>query len=193
VRESAFGEGETDPWTLARAAFRRNRVQTNKLAFDAGAMINILGKARVGLVSTAINAPEFRVANDPADETLFGAPAVLRLPRTLRAGVAAQPVGMLTIAADYDLRATPTLIPGGRSRQFSFGVEGRFPLFAVRAGVFRDLAAVDPHWAYSAGFGIGLNVISVNASALFSSEGGLSLSSTNRRDLGAAVDVRVRF
>ncbi len=193
VRESAFAEGETDPWNLARRAFRRNRVQTNKLAFDAGAMVNVLGKVRAGLVSTAINEPEFRVAADPADPTLFGAPAVFRLPRTLRAGIAAQPIGMLTIAADYDLRAIPTLVPGARSRQFSFGVEGRLPLFAIRAGVLRDTAAVDPHWAYSAGIGIGLNVISVNASVVFSSEGGLSLSSTNRRDLGAGVDARVRF
>lgn len=193
VRESAFGEGETDPWSLARRAFRRNRVQTNKVAFDAGAMVNILGKVRAGLVSTAINEPEFRVAADPADPTLSGAPAVLRLPRTLRAGIAAQPIGMLTVAADYDLRATPTLVPGARSRQFSFGIEGRLPLFAIRGGVFRDIAAVDPHWAYSAGVGIGLNVISLNAAAVFSPEGGLSLSSTNRRDLGAAVDARVRF
>jgi hypothetical protein len=193
VRESAFEEGETDPWTLARRAFRENQVRTNKLAFDAGAMVNVLGKVRVGLVSTAINEPEFRVANDPSDPTLFGAPAVLRLPRTLRAGIAAQPIAMLTLAADYDLRATPTLVPGARSRQFSFGVEAKLPLFAIRGGIFRDTAATDAHWAYAAGIGIGLNVVSVNASVVFSSEGGLSLSSTNRRDLGAAVDARVRF
>jgi hypothetical protein len=193
VREGAFQENDTDPWTLARRAFRENEVSTNKLALDAGVMVNILGKVRAGLVSTAINEPEFRVASSPTDPTLFGAPATLKLPRTLRAGVAAQPIGMLTVAADYDLRATPTLVPGARSRQFSFGAELKLPLFAVRGGVFRDTAAVDPHWAYSAGVGVGFNVVSINASVVLSSEGGLSLSSTNRRDIGAALDARVRF
>ena len=117
----------------------------------------------------------------------------LRLPRTLRAGIAAEPVGLLTVAADYDLRETDTLVPGGRSRQFSVGAELKLPLFAIRAGTFRDSAAPDPHWAYSAGFGLGLKKLSVNAAVVFSSEGGLSLSSTNRRDVGASLDARLRF
>jgi hypothetical protein len=33
----------------------------------------------------------------------------------------------------------------------------------------------------------------LNASVVFSSEGGLSLSSTNRRDVGAALDLRVKL
>ena len=193
LHENLFEETETDPIELARRALKENGVTTSKFAFDAGAMVNILGKVRVGLVSTAINEPEFRVANDPTKPDLVGAPATIRLPRTLRAGVAAQPIGMLTLAADYDLRETPTLIPGGGSRQLALGVEARFPLFALRAGTFRDSAAPDPHWAYSAGIGVGLKMLSVNAAFLFSSEGGLSLSSTNRRDVGAAVDARLRF
>jgi hypothetical protein len=100
---------------------------------------------------------------------------------------------MFTIAADYDLRRTDTLVPGGQSRQFSVGAEVRLPVFALRAGTFRDSAAPDPHWAYSAGFGLGIKKLSVNAAIVFSSEGGLSLSSTNRRDVGAALDGRLRF
>jgi hypothetical protein len=193
LRQSVFDTSSSDPAGLARDAFNENERQTNRLAFDAGAMVNILGKVRVGLVSTAINEPEFDVARDPTRPSLIGAPASLRLPRTLRAGVAGEPIGMLTIAADYDLRETDTLVPGGKSRQFSFGAELKLPLFALRAGTFRDSAAPDPHWAYSAGFGLGLNKLSVNAAVVFSSEGGLSLSSTNRRDVGAALDARLRF
>ena len=63
----------------------------------------------------------------------------------------------------------------------------------MRAGTFRDIAAPDPHWAYSARIGLGLKTLSVNASVVFSSEEGLSLSSTNRRDVGAAFDARLRF
>jgi hypothetical protein len=193
VRQSVFEVSSSDPAAVARDAFRGNGTDTSRLAFDAGAMVNILGKVRVGLVSTAINEPEFDVARDPARPSLTGAPATLRLPRTLRAGIAAAPIGLLTIAADYDLRATDTLVPGGKSRQFSFGAELKLPLFAIRAGTFRDSEAPDPHWAYSAGFGLGLKKLSVNAAVVFSSEGGVSLSSTNRRDVGASLDARLRF
>lgn len=193
VRQSVFDVSSSDPAALARDALRENGRDTSRVAFDAGAMVNILGKVRVGLVSTAINEPEFDVARDPTRPSLIGAPAALRLPRTLRAGVAAAPIGLLTVAADYDLRATDTLLPGGKSRQFSFGAELKLPLFAIRAGTFRDSEAPDPHWAYSAGFGLGLKMLSVNAAIVFSSEGGLSLSSTNRRDVGASLDARFRF
>jgi len=193
VRSGVFDEGSSDPAGLARQALKENPQDTSRFAFDVGGMVNILGKARVGLVSTAVNEPKFNVKNDPADPSLAGAPSTIRLPRTLRAGVAVEPVGLLTVAADYDLHETDTLVPGGRSRQFSVGAEVRFPFFAVRAGTFRDSGAPDPHWAYSAGFGLGLNKLSLNAAVVFSSEGGLSLSSTNRRDVGAALDARLRF
>ncbi len=193
VRVGIFDVRDSDPATLARDALKRNARETGRFAFDVGAMVNVVGKARVGLVSTAINEPEFPVSSDPAAPGLAGAPSSLRLPRTLRAGVAAQPIGMITVAADYDLRQTDTLLPGGGSRQLALGMELKLPLFAIRGGAFRDRAAPDPHWAYSAGFGVGLKALSVNAAVVFSSEGGLSLSSTNRRDVGAAVDARVRF
>ena len=193
VRSGLFDEGSSDPAGLARKALKENGRDTGRFAFDVGGMVNILGKARVGLVSTAVNEPEFRVKNDPADPTLAGAPATIRLPRTLRAGVAAEPVGALTVAADYDLRETDTLVPGGRSRQFSRGSRGPVPpLRGARRHLPRQRAP-DPHWAYSAGFGLGLNKLSLNAAVVFSSEGGLSLSSTNRRDVGAVARRRLRF
>jgi F plasmid transfer operon protein TraF len=187
TQRGVFDTEGSDPADLLREAFDENERESQKFALDVGAMVNLLGKVRVGLVSTAVNEPEFDVADVP------GAPPALRLPRTLRAGVAVTPIGMLTVAADYDLMETDTLRPGGSSRQLSGGVELKLPLFAVRAGAFRDSAAPDPHWAYAAGFGLGLKALSVNASVVFSSEGGLSFSSTDRRDVGAAVDVRLRL
>lgn len=193
--ERIFDADVSDPIALARRAFDHNRMSTNKLAFDLGAMVNIAGVARVGVVSTAINQPEFDVRQDAtgADPTLTGAPRTIRLPRTLRAGAAVQPVGVLLVAVDYDLRETDTLVPGGKSRQLSGGLELKLPLFAIRAGAFRDSGAVDPHWAYSAGFGLGLKMLSINAAVVFSTEGGTSLTSTNRRDLGGSLDARFRF
>jgi len=192
LRRGVFETEESDPAELLREAFEENARETARVTFDAGAMLNLLGKVRIGLVATAINEPEFEVARVPE------APAVVRLPRTARLGVAVQPIGMLTVAADLDLEESDTLTRDengapGKSRQLSGGAELKLPLFAIRAGAFRDLSAPDPHWAYAVGFGLGLKILSVNAAAVFSSEGGLSLSSTNRRDVGAALDARFRF
>ncbi|MBC8645858.1 MAG: conjugal transfer protein TraF [Thermoanaerobaculia bacterium] len=187
TRRGVFDTEDSDPATLLREAFDENARETDKLAYDVGAMLNLAGKLRVGLVGAALNEPEFDLAELPA------APASVRLPRTVRAGVAVQPIGMLTVAADYDLEASETLLPGGKSRQLSGGVEVKLPFFAVRAGAFRDSEAPDPHWAYTAGVGLGLKILSINAAVVFSSEGGLSFSSTERRDVGAAVDARLRF
>jgi len=192
-KQSAFDISSTDPVDLAREALKHNATDTSKFTFDLGAMVNILGIARIGLTSTAINEPKFAVANNPNEPTLAGAPATIKLPRTLRAGAAVQPIGALTIAVDYDLKATDVLIPGGRSQQLAAGAEFKFPLFAIRAGAFRDTAAPDAHWGFSAGFGLGLRAVSLNAAVMLSTESGLSLSSTNRRDIGAGVDARVRF
>lgn len=193
LRRGVFDEDVSDPVAISRRAFDENRRDSNKFAFDAGAMVNLAGKVRVGLVSTAINEPEFEVARDATNPVLLGAPKVYRIPRTLRAGVAVTPIGLLLIAVDYDLRETDTLLPGGHSRQLAAGVELKLPFFALRAGTFRDSAAPDPHWAYSAGIGLGLKMLSVNAAVVFSTEGGTSLSSTDRRDLGGALDARIRF
>src|SRR5262249_43033864 len=108
-------------------------------------------------------------------------------------GAAVQPIGALTIAVDYDLKATDVLIPGGRSQQLALGSEFKFPLFAIRAGAFRGTAPPGSPWALSGGFRLGLKAVPLNAAVILSTESGLSLSSTNRRDVGAGLDARVRF
>jgi hypothetical protein len=193
VSERAFDFDTSNPIEQLRRAFDENARRTDRFAFDAGAMVNLAGKLRFGLVTTALNEPSFAVKRDANDPRLAGAPRELTLPRTLRAGAAFTPISALTVAIDGDLIATDTLLPGGKSRQLSAGLEVRLPLFAVRAGTFRDFSAPDPHWAYSAGIGLGVSRLSVNAAVVLSTYQGLSLSSANQRDLGAAVDARFRF
>ena len=48
-------------------------------------------------------------------------------------------------------------------------------------------AALDPHWAYSAGFGLHLPFLSVSGAIVLSTYQGLSLASANQRDIGAAL------
>jgi len=193
VSESVFGADLGNPLDVVRRALKQNAKDTDRFTFDAGAMVNILGKLRVAVVSTSINEPSFSVKQDSSNPQLEGAPDSLKLPRTLRAGAAFEPISALTIAVDGDLAPSSTLVPGGKSQQISAGAEVRLPLFAIRAGAFRDVAAPDPHWAYSAGFGIGLPWLSVNGSIVLSTYNGLSLSSANQRDVGAAFDARFRF
>ncbi|HSS44540.1 MAG TPA: conjugal transfer protein TraF [Thermoanaerobaculia bacterium] len=188
-----FAADVSSPLAILRRALRENVERTNRFAVDAGALVNILGKVRVGIVSTALNAPTFSVKRDPGNPELLGAPDALRLPRTLRAGAEFAPIGPLTVAVDGDLIRTETLVPGARSQQLSGGLELRLPLFAVRVGAFRDFAAIDPHWAVSAGFGIGLPVVSVDAAFVASTHGGPSLSASNQRDIGASFSTRFRF
>jgi hypothetical protein len=191
--QSVFDVDFGNPMSVARNALSGNPVDTGRFTFDAGAMVNLLGFARVGIVSTSITQPSFAVAQDPSNPELDGAPESLTLPRTLRAGAAAQPLNGLTLSVDGDLIRTDTLVPGGQSQQLSTGLEVRLPLFVIRGGAFYDFAAVDPHWAFSAGFGVELPWLSVSGAVVLSTYQGLSLSSANQRDVGAALSGRARF
>ena len=102
-------------------------------------------------------------------------------------------LSVFTLAVDGDLIRTDTLVPGAQSQQLSTGLEFRLPLFAIRAGAFYDFAALDPHWAYSAGFGVYLPWFSVSGAVVLSTYQGLSLASANQRDIGAAIGGRFRF
>jgi len=49
LRRGIFDEDVSDPVAISRRAFDENRRDSTKFAFDAGAMLNLGGKARVGL------------------------------------------------------------------------------------------------------------------------------------------------
>jgi hypothetical protein len=193
LSQSVFDVDYGNPMSVARQALTSNPEDTTRFTLDAGAMFDVLGVARVGLVSTAMTQPSFPVQQAAANPELAGAPASLTLPRTLRAGAEATVIGIVTIAMDGDLIRTATLVPGGYSQQLSTGVEVRLPLFALRAGAFYDFAALDPHWAFSAGFGLTLPVVSVSGAIVLSTYQGLSLASANQRNIGASLGGRVRF
>lgn len=171
---------------LVREAFRDNARDTTKFAFDLGAMVN-LGIVKAGVTGISLNEPSFDVAPLP------GAPATVPLPRQVRGGISVDPLPFFTVAADGDLLKSDTLAPGTKSQQLSIGVEGRIPLFAIRAGAYRDFAASDPHWAYSVGVGFRAPLLSIDASVLLSPRGGIDPNGLNREDLGAAVGVRLHF
>ena len=188
-----FDVGRDNVGSTIIDSFKENSRTSTGFTLDVGAMLNVLSTVRVGIVGAALTEPKFAVKQSATNPSVEGAPAFVRLPRTIRAGAAVTPLSALIVAIDYDLVASNTLVPGGKSRQFSAGVEVNLPIFAIRAGTWHDFEAPDPHWGYSAGFGLKLVVLSINASVLLSPEGGLSITSAKRRDVGAAVDAHFSF
>jgi hypothetical protein len=171
---------------IVKDAFQNNAVDDTEFTFDAGALVNF-GIVKLGVTGIALTQPHFAMISLP------GSPGEVPLPRQLRGGISVDPLPFLTIAADGDFLKSDTLAPGAKSQQLSLGVEGRIPLFAFRAGGFYDFAATQPHWALSAGVGFRAVVIAIDASVLLSPQGGIDPTSVDRRDLGAALSVRLHF
>ena len=171
---------------LIHDAFQQNAVTTNKFTFDAGARANF-GIAKVGIVATAINQPEFSVAPVP------GSPGTVPLPRQVRAGASVDALPFLSVAVDGDLIKSDTLAPGVQSQQISIGAEGRIPLFAFRAGATYDFASPNPTWCYTAGLGVGIPILSVDVAVLWGPTGGFNYKNADREMLGGSASVKLHF
>lgn len=190
---SIFDVSQDNLGSIIVNSLKQNSKTTSAFTFDVGVLFNVLSTVRVGVVAASLTEPKFDVKQSTTTASLSGAPASVRLPRTVRAGASVTPMSALTVAIDYDLLASNTLIPGTKSRQFAAGVEINLPIFAIRGGTWHDFQAIDPHWSYSAGFGLKLAVVSINASVMLSQQGGLSFTSPVRKDVGAAIDAHFRF
>jgi hypothetical protein len=190
---SIFEVGENNLGSTVINSLKENSKNTSAFTFDAGVMFNIASMVRVGIDAASLTQPKFDVKQSTTNPSTIGAPAYVQLPRTVRAGAAVSPLSVLTVAVDYDLVASDTLVPGAKSRQLSAGAEINLPIFAIRAGGWRDFEAIDPHWSYTAGFGLKLAVLSIDAAVMLSEQGGLNLKSPARRDLGASVDAHFKF
>jgi hypothetical protein len=174
-------------------ALKANSKNTNAFTFDVGVMLNIIQTLRIGIVGQALTEPKFDVKQESNNATLIGAPAYVRLPRTVRIGGAFTPISILTIAADYDLMASNTLLPGGKSRQFSGGVEVKLPIVSLRGGAFIDFESPNQHWSYSAGAGLNLSVIQIDVAGVLSESGGFHFTSPVRKDIGASAGIRIKL
>lgn len=168
----SLSDAAGDPEEIFRDALKKNERQTNKFSADIGATYTFAGKVRVGIVGLNLNEPEFGVADG----------STIALPRTYRMGAAFAPISFdgIVFSADADLNHQKTLVPGLDSRRIAAGAQ----IFFLQVGTFRDLDAVDPHWAFTAGLHLGLKVISIGISGAYSSD---------KRDIGAAAEVRVKL
>lgn len=190
---SVFDLQQDNLGSLIVEALKQNSKNTSAFTFDVGVMLNIIQTLRVGIVGQALTNPKFDMKQESNNAPLVGVPAYVRLPRTVRIGGAFTPISILTIAVDYDLMASDTLLPGGKSRQFSGGVEVKLPLVSLRGGTFTDFDAPNPHWSYSAGVGLNLSIIEIDIAAVLSESGGLHVTSPERKDLGASAGIRIKL
>lgn len=171
---------------LINDAFNENSRTTNKFTFDVGARLN-LGIFKLGVAGTSLTQPEFTVAD------VVGSPTTVPLPRQLRGGVSVSVASFLTLAADGDFIKSDTLAPDTQSQQLSLGAEVKIPLFAFRIGAMRDFASADPTWAYTAGLGFGIPVISIDLAVLWGPTGGFNFTNPDKEMLGGSAAVRVHF
>ena len=190
---SVFELNQDNLGSMIVEAMKQNSRNTNAFTFDVGVMLNIIQTLRLGIVGQALTNPKFDMKQESNNATLIGVPAYIRLPRTVRIGGAFTPISILTIAVDYDLLASDTLLPGGKSRQFSGGVEVKLPLVSLRAGTFTDFDAPNQHWSYSGGVGLNLSIIEIDLATVLSESGGLNFTSPKRKDLGVSAGVRIKL
>lgn len=171
ARES-LADAANNPVSLLRDALRKSEKRTNRVAIDVGALYQAMGKLRLGIVGIALNEPEFDLA----------AGGQVPLPRVVRAGAAFAPLSFdgIVFSVDADLNKQKTFVPGLSSRRIAAGAQ----IYFLRIGAFRDLEAVDPHWAYTGGLQLPLKLFSIGISGAYSSD---------KRDVGAAAEIRVKL
>jgi len=172
LADESLADAADDTAGLLRDALKKSERRTNRFALDAGALFQPVPKLRLGIVALNLNEPKFDVA-DGSD---------VRLPRTVRIGAAFAPLSFegIVVSADADLNKQTTVVPGLSSRRIAFGAQ----IYFLRVGAFRDLEAVDPHWAYTAGLQLPLKLVSIGISGVYS---------THKRDVGLAGELRVRL
>lgn len=125
-----------------------NKKSSSAIGIDIGALYKYENWLNIGLVAKNINSPKFDgpVYYDTVTATSVQGSAVELKPQ-LRTGVAIEPVGWVTLAADLDLSENDTVAPGAvvgssiKSRNFGGGFEVKpASWLKVRGGAYKNLA-----------------------------------------------------
>ncbi len=131
-----------------------NKKSSLTYGIDVGALYKYNSALSFGIVAKNLNSPKFDgpdylapVANDPASTVSVAGTAVELKPQ-VRSGVAFDPIGWLSVAADLDLTENETVTPGAvvgssfKSRNFGGGFEAKpASWLKVRGGAYRNLAS----------------------------------------------------
>jgi hypothetical protein len=179
AEESAFTtDANATPWSFAQTSLDGVARTHTDWSVDAGALVT-LGPVHLGGVFRGINRPSFPYAE--------GAPAAERGQSVTwgsqaRVGASVHvPIVGLTFAADADLTANDTLVPGLKSREIGGGVEWTIIAVVVRGGASINLESPDRKPALSAGAGVVIGPAKVDVGGVYrTGDGALGLVATAR-------------
>jgi hypothetical protein len=156
---------------LSQATERHN--ETNTFGVDVGVLAR-LPHVNLGLIGRNINSPKFDGLNEKivmATRTTDLVVDEVKLKPQVTAGVAFFPFTTLTLEADLDLTESDTILPGYKNRNLAVGLEwDAFRFLALRAGTYKNLAASDIDWVYTAGLGLNLWAIRFDVAGAFATE-----------------------
>jgi hypothetical protein len=177
--ESAFtSDAGAGPWSLAQRSLDGLARTHTEWSVDAGALVS-LGPVHLGGVWRGINEPSFPWAE--------GAPAAERghsvtWGSQARVGASVEvPVIGLLIAADYDLKANDSLVPGSRVRDIGGGVEWAVVAVVVRVGASLNLESPDRKPALTGGAGVAIGPAKIDLGGWYrTGNGALGLVATAR-------------
>ena len=142
-----------------------NKKDSSNVGLDLGVLFkpSKVENLSIGLVARNINSPKF-------DTTDGGS---LKADMQLRTGLLYNYSDNVELAMDLDLTSNETFIPGYDSQQLGMGVNYKPASWvSLRAGLMQNLANSNEGLIYSAGFGIGVDALSLDVAAQMASKSG---------------------
>ncbi len=129
----------------------------SNFGIDLGALYRVGDSLRVGIVGRNLNSPTFGSVEEEAQ---------------LRTGVAYQPSGFITLAADLDLTENDVSVGSNvKSQNFGAGVElNLFKFLQLRGGFYKNISEGDIGVVYTAGVGVNLWVVNLDVGVSRSGE-----------------------
>lgn len=154
--------------------FRDDYEQSTAIGLDLGLLARY-GRLRFGLMGRNLNQPSFdgftQTLTNQAGLTQQVRFASVTLDRQFSAGFAFTPFDSLTVAADLDLTAQATTLPGAETRYIAAGAEWDVrPILALRAGLHHNLAQRDVAPVLTAGFGLNIWLLRLDLAGAISTD-----------------------
>ena len=188
----SYGHAFNETWSLGGSLkYMQGRVYGNQvLIFDedsdevvakteeryeestnVGVDLGVMGRwemFQVGLMGRNLNSPTFEGFRDPETGHKF---EDVTLKPQARAGLAFIPLNTLTLEVDYDLTKNETALKDYHTQFLSGGIEwDAFRFLALRGGAYQNLAEDDIGVVYTAGLGLNLWAVRVDAAVAWSDE-----------------------
>lgn len=160
--------------------------KTTQFGVDLGVLIDferffshdIILNPKAGITARNINSPQFDRPDKPTDSAytdLQWNTEKYDMGRQVRAGLSLNPVSDLIIACDIDVMANETMVKNFDSQDLALGLE--YPIInkrafcmPVRLGINKNIANVNSHTAYTAGFGFHTFGFSIELAGAMSSQ-----------------------